>query len=64
MKISFVVAVYQNEGALSKTYEKILSIFSNILARYEYEIVSEHEEDNYMNSLKERSDYLDKYLNI
>lgn len=23
MKISFVVAVYHNEGALSKTYEKI-----------------------------------------
>ncbi len=32
--------------------------------RYDYEIVSEHEEDNYINSLKERSDYLDKYLNI
>ena len=32
--------------------------------RYNYEIVSEHHEDNYMNSLKERSEYLDKYLNI
>jgi Mg/Co/Ni transporter MgtE len=32
--------------------------------RYNYEIVSEHQEDNYMNSLKERSEYLDKYLNI
>ncbi|WP_269685753.1 CBS domain-containing protein [Flavobacterium lacustre] len=32
--------------------------------RYNYEIVSEHHEDNYINSLKERSDYLDKYLNI
>ena len=32
--------------------------------RYEYEIVSEHEEDNYINNLKERSEYLDKYLNI
>ncbi len=32
--------------------------------RYEYEIVSEHQEDSYLNSLKERSDYLDKYLNI
>ena len=32
--------------------------------RYNYEIVSEHQEDNYINSLKERSDYLDKYLNI
>lgn len=32
--------------------------------RYDYEIISEHNEDNYLNSLKERSDYLDKYLNI
>jgi CBS domain-containing protein len=32
--------------------------------RYNYEIVSEHSEDNYINSLKERSEYLDKYLNI
>lgn len=32
--------------------------------RYEYEIISEHQEDSYLNSLKERSDYLDKYLNI
>jgi hypothetical protein len=30
--------------------------------RYNYEIISEHQEDNYINSLKERSDYLDKYL--
>lgn len=32
--------------------------------RYDYEIVSEHNEDSYINTLKERSDYLDKYLNI
>jgi Mg/Co/Ni transporter MgtE len=32
--------------------------------RYNYEIISGHEEDNYINTLKERSDYLDKYLNI
>lgn len=32
--------------------------------RYGYEIISLHQEDNYLNSLKERSDYLDKYLNI
>ncbi len=32
--------------------------------RYNYEIISEHYEDNYINTLKERSDYLDKYLNI
>jgi Mg/Co/Ni transporter MgtE len=32
--------------------------------RYNYEITSEHPEDDYVNNLKERSDYLDKYLNI
>lgn len=32
--------------------------------RYNYEIISEHQDDNYINNLKERSDYLDKYLNI
>jgi predicted transcriptional regulator len=32
--------------------------------RYSYNIVSGHEEDSYMESLKERSDYLNKYLNI
>ena len=39
MKISFVVAVYHNEGALSKTHEKIQAVFLNELAHYEYEIV-------------------------
>jgi predicted transcriptional regulator len=32
--------------------------------RYNYAIISEHQEDNYINNLKERSDYLNKYLNI
>ena len=32
--------------------------------RYEYEIISEHQEDAFINDLKERSDYLDKYLSI
>ncbi len=32
--------------------------------RFNYEIVSEHNEDNYLTILKERSEYLDKYLNI
>lgn len=32
--------------------------------RYDYEIVTEHDEDSYLEKLRERSDYLDKYLNI
>lgn len=39
MKISFVVAGYHNEGAISKTHEKILSVFANELTEYGYEIV-------------------------
>ena len=39
MKISFVVAVYHNEGAVSKTHEKILSVFTDQLAQHEYEII-------------------------
>ena len=32
--------------------------------RYSYKIVSGHEEDTYVENLKERSDYLNKYLDI
>jgi len=39
MKISFVVAVYQNEGAISKTHEKIQSVFTRELSQYDYEVV-------------------------
>lgn len=39
MKISFVIAVYHNEGAISKTHEKIRSVFEGPLSHHEYEIV-------------------------
>ncbi|MGZ0015244.1 CBS domain-containing protein [Yeosuana sp. AK3] len=32
--------------------------------RYSYSIISGHEEDSYIESLKERSEYLNKYLNM
>lgn len=32
--------------------------------RYNYNIVSKHDEDKFLEDLKERSDYLEKYLNI
>lgn len=32
--------------------------------RYSYSIISGHEEDTYIENLKERSDYLDKYLKM
>ncbi len=34
------------------------------LRRYDYEIVSNHQEDSYINILKERSEYLERYLSI
>jgi polyisoprenyl-phosphate glycosyltransferase len=39
VRISFVVAVYQNEGAISKTHEQIQAVFSGPLADHDYEIV-------------------------
>jgi len=41
-----------------------LSDIIQTFRRYSYNIVSGHEEDGYVESLKERSDYLKKYLNI
>jgi CBS domain-containing protein len=32
--------------------------------RYDYEIISDHQDDDYLDILKERSEYLDKYLSI
>ena len=32
--------------------------------RYSYNIIAGHEDDTYIKSLKDRSKYLDKYLNI
>ena len=39
MKISFVIAVYQNEGAIPITYEKIVSIFQSDLSQFDYELI-------------------------
>ncbi len=39
MKVSFVVAVYHNEGALTKTHEKIRAVFQGVLARHDYEMI-------------------------
>ena len=39
MKISFVVAVYRNAGAISRTYHKIKDVFAQDLSEHEYEFV-------------------------
>ena len=41
-----------------------LSEMVQTFRRYSYNIVSGHEEDSYLDGLKERSDYLNKYLNM
>lgn len=47
-----------------KTSQSSLNEIIQTFRRFEYTIVSEHQEDSYLQNLKERSDYLDKYLNI
>jgi polyisoprenyl-phosphate glycosyltransferase len=39
MKISFVIPVYHNEGAISKTYDQIKNVFSADLPKHEYEVI-------------------------
>jgi len=39
MKISFVIAVYHNEDAISRTYENLQTLFLEKLTDYEFEIV-------------------------
>lgn len=38
-KISFIVAVYRNAGAITKTYEKIRGVFAQDLPGHDYEFV-------------------------
>ena len=52
MKISFVVPVYHNEGALTKTHEKIRAVFASDLTQHNYEIVFV-DDGSKDNSLKE-----------
>lgn len=47
-----------------KVSTQTIMICIEALRRYEYDIVSVHEDDSTLNQLKERSEYLDKYLNI
>jgi Mg/Co/Ni transporter MgtE len=56
-----------NNDSVEITIKVTMGAMNDIIQtfrRYNYEIISEHDDDNYINNLKERSDYLDKYLNI
>ncbi|MBU2929083.1 CBS domain-containing protein [Winogradskyella psychrotolerans] len=56
------------EGDLASITLKISNTSLNDIIqsfrRYSYNIVSGHEDDSYLETLKERSQYLDKYLNM
>ncbi len=56
------------DGELAQITVKIGSTMLNeviqTFRRYSYNIVSGHEDDSFVESLKERSNYLNKYLNI
>jgi Mg/Co/Ni transporter MgtE len=56
-----------NNEKIQVTIKMTLGAMNEIIQsfrRYNYDIVSEHHEDDYINNLKERSEYLDKYLNM
>ena len=56
------------ENDIIRTTIKIGHIGMNAIVqtfrRYNYHVVSNHEEDKFLDDLKDRSNYLDKYLNI
>src|SRR5690625_465081 len=56
-----------SDGIVQITLKINHSMMSEILQtfrRYDYKVISQHKDDNFIQSLKERSDYLNKYLNI
>ena len=65
-----VLGLIISESSIDKTQATLkiaLGAMNEIIQtfrRYNYDIISEHQEDSYITNLKERSDYLDKYLNI
>ena len=66
-KLLGLFASNSDNETIEITIKVTLGVVNDIIQtfrRYNYEIISEHNEDNYINTLKERSDYLDKYLNI
>ncbi len=56
-----------NDGTVQITLKVGQSGLNSIVQtfrRYNYDVVSHHQEDKFLEDLKERSQYLDKYLNI
>lgn len=62
------VFISKMDEAIVQVTIKVGHIGMNAIAqtfrRYGYQVISKHEEDKFLEDLKERSDYLNKYLNI
>ncbi|MEC8883429.1 MAG: hypothetical protein VYD98_02130 [Bacteroidota bacterium] len=61
------ISQIKNEGAQISIKIGSDTSFNTILQafrRYGYVVVSEHQEDAFIKDLRDRSQYLDKYLNI
>ena len=67
---SKIFGIFMNEVNENTAQITIKSLSINIndiiqtLRRYDYNIITEHFEDQFLSDLKDRSEYLDKYLNI
>ncbi len=62
----FFVSNYKNgmtEVTLKISPDNVNAVLQTF-RRYSYDVLSAAEDDSYLDALKERSDYLDKYLNI
>jgi Mg/Co/Ni transporter MgtE len=61
----FISEIEGNDVEITiKTNQVALNEIIQTFRRYNYEVTSTHEDDNYINILKERSEYLSKYLDI
>lgn len=62
------IFISKNDGDLVEITLKIsqrgINSVVQTFRRYNYIIISQHDEDQFLEDLKERSQYLDKYLNI
>tara|TARA_B100000768_G_C11264611_1_gene370435 strand:+ start:939 stop:1592 length:654 start_codon:yes stop_codon:yes gene_type:complete len=56
--------VSEKKQAIIKISSEDINEIIQTFRRYNYTVISEHEDDFYLQDLKERSDYLQKYLNM
>jgi len=64
--LGIFISNYDNDKSqiTLKISNKGLSAIMQTFRRYNYTIIAGHEEDNYIENLKNRSEYLQKYLNL